>query len=278
MLGLALDRHVEVVVEPAERLSVTAAGEGSDLPLGPDHLAARVATAVTGTDCLAIQVRSDVPVSRGLGSSAALALAAAAAAGAPDPLAVAAAFDGHPENAAASWAGGLVAAVPVGDRVVTVALPVDPRLAVVAVVPDAGLSTRSARDVLPAMVARGAATANLGRLAMLLAGLADLDELRPEATDDRLHQEARTALFPHAPALLEALVGAGALAACWSGAGPTMVGFSTRADAPEVRRRTLQALAEVDLRCRVEILWPDLQGLATGPDAAAVDAGERAAS
>lgn len=278
VLGLALDCHVEVTVEPAPMLSVTADGEGSHLPRDAGHLAARVAAAVAGSDRLAIRVRSDIPVSRGLGSSAALALAAAAAAGAPDPLAVAAAVDGHPENAAASYAGGLVAAVPVDGEIVTVPLGVDPRLAVVAVVPDVGLATTAARAVLPPVVDRRAATANLGRMAMLLAGLADLDRMRPEATEDHLHQDARTVLFPKAPAILDALVAAGALAACWSGAGPTMIGFSTRADVAEVRRRTMGAVERLDLRAQVVVVHPDLEGLVTGPEAHAEPDGERAAS
>src|SRR5439155_487066 len=76
------------------------------------HMAARVASQVAGHECMTITVRSQIPVGRGLGSSAALAAAAAAAAGAEPHQAfgVAAKVDGHPENAAASVYGGLVAA------------------------------------------------------------------------------------------------------------------------------------------------------------------------
>ena len=70
----------------------------------------------SGHDRFAVTVRSQIPVSRGLGSSAALAAAAAAAAGAEDPFAIAATYDGHPENAAASVFGGLVAATTVEGR------------------------------------------------------------------------------------------------------------------------------------------------------------------
>src|ERR1700730_10033128 len=101
-LALALSLHVEVTMRPADRLHVESEGERSDLPVDETHLAAQVALQVTGHDRWAIGVRSEIPVGRGLGSSAALAAAAAAAAGADDPLAVAARMDGHPENAAAS--------------------------------------------------------------------------------------------------------------------------------------------------------------------------------
>src|SRR5579862_8830646 len=115
-LAIALGLHVEVEVRPAPRLVVRTAGEGSELPADRTHLAARVAIEVAGTEGLEVCVRSDIPVARGLGSSAALAAAAAAAAGAPDPLEVAARMDGHAENAAASVLGGLVTATIVGSR------------------------------------------------------------------------------------------------------------------------------------------------------------------
>ena len=122
-LALALALYVEVVVEPAERLTVTSEGEGADLPCDATHLAARIATEVAGHDRLHVHVRSEVPVGRGLGSSASLAVAAAAAAGAADPLAWGHRIDGHPENAAASVLGGLVAATVGRDGPVAARLP-----------------------------------------------------------------------------------------------------------------------------------------------------------
>src|SRR6202034_508881 len=104
---VALARSVAVEAEPASKLLVRSEGEGAGVSDDPSHLAARVAIDVAGTDRLAITVRSQVPVARGLGSAAALAVAAAAAAGAKDPLAVAARTDGHADNAAASTIGGL---------------------------------------------------------------------------------------------------------------------------------------------------------------------------
>src|SRR3984957_18462896 len=81
-LALALDLYVEVEIEPAERLTLRCEGEGEDLAADDTHLAARGALDGAGTDRLSITVRSEIPVARGLGSSAALAAAAAAAAGA----------------------------------------------------------------------------------------------------------------------------------------------------------------------------------------------------
>jgi homoserine kinase len=128
VLALALDLHVSVEIVPAARLSVEATGEGKELPRGSSHLAAAVATRVTGHDRWAIRVHSDIPVGRGLGSSAALAVAAAAAAGAADAMAEGCRVDGHPENAAASALGGLVAAAVIDGVPTARRLPLDPEL------------------------------------------------------------------------------------------------------------------------------------------------------
>lgn len=267
VLALALDRYVEVEIEPAEKLTVRSEGEGAGLADDAGHLAARVAMDVVGHDRLAITVRSQVPVARGLGSSAALAAAAAAAAGAEDPLAVAAQIDGHPENAAASVHGGLVVAATVRGAVQSVRLPLDPSLAFVAAVPERPLPTARARLALPDRVSREDATFNLGRLGFLVAGLADHRQLVREAAEDRLHQDYRSPLFPEAPKLLKALQAGGALAACWSGAGPSLLGICRHTDAPSVATAARSALAEAGVPGRVLLLRPDLQGLVVGEGA-----------
>lgn len=261
VLALAVDLYVEVEIEPARKLSVRAEGEGADIADDASHLAARVAIDVAGHDRLAITVRSDIPVARGLGSSAALAAAAAAAAGSKDPLGVAARVDGHPENAAASVVGGLLAATTVKGAVRAVRLPLDAGLGLVAVVPDRALATARARQVLPQRVSRSDATFNLGRMALLLAGLADRALLVKEATEDRLHQDYRIPLFPEAPQLLTHFLSAGALAACWSGAGPTLIGLCDGGDAERLRLAMVKALPEHGVTGEVRVLHPDLEGL-----------------
>ena len=262
VLGLALALYVEVEVVDAPHLVVRSTGEGADLAQDATHLAARVATAVRGHDRLAVTVASQIPVGRGLGSSAALAVAAAAAAGAADPLRVAASVDGHGENAAASVHGGLVAAPFVGGVPVVRRLPLDPDLGFVLLVPDRQLRTADARAALPATVALRDAVANLGRLALLLSGLADAALLERAAGEDRLHQDARSRLFPEAPGLLGALEGAGAVVACWSGAGTSLLGICrSTAEVARVRDAGEAALARAGVAGRAIALAPDLAGL-----------------
>jgi homoserine kinase len=261
VLAVALDLYVEVDVEPASRLVVRSEGEGADLEEDDMHLAARVAIDVVGHDRLAVTVRSAIPVARGLGSSAALAVAAAAAAGSKDPLGVAARIDGHPENAAASVVGGLVAATLVRGAVRAVRMPLDGGLVLVAMVPERPLPTTKARQALPLEVSRTDATFNLGRLALLLAGLADRSLLIREATEDRLHQDYRSPLFPEAPQLLARLVAAGALAACWSGAGPTLLGICDGEHGERVRAGAEEAMESIGVPGRALLLRPDLEGL-----------------
>ena len=260
-LAVALGLHVVVEVRAADRLTVLAEGEGHDLPADETHLAARVAMDVAGTDRLRVVVRSAIPVARGLGSSAALAVAAAAASGATDPLAVAAALDGHPENAAASLLGGLVTATMLGPRPVAARLALDPGLGFVVLVPEHALPTHQARLALAPSVPHEDATFNLGRLGLLVAGLADRRRLVREATEDRLHELQRTPLFPAAPVLLAGLLEAGALATCWSGAGPALLAMCDGDRAAAVRDAGEQLLARAGVPGRALAIDADTTGL-----------------
>lgn len=262
VLALALSLYVEVEIVPAEQFSLSSEGEGAGIAHDAEHLAVKVAVAVCGHDRLAIGVRSEIPVRRGLGSSAALAVAAAAAAGAPDPFKVAGEFEGHLENAAASFAGGLVSAAGLDSGPVVRRLPLDPGLSFVVLVPDRELATTEAREALPSEVSRTDAVFNLSRMGLLLAGLADRRLLSADAGEDRLHQHQRARLFPEAPELLERLTKAGALLSCWSGAGPSLLAIC---DGPyaaaSVREAGEGALETLAVPGRAIVLCPDLKGL-----------------
>jgi homoserine kinase len=260
-LGLALNLYTEVSVEPADSLELICQGEGSQFETGPDHLAARVAREVLGHDRVRIEVSSEVPVSRGLGSSAALAVAVAAACGADDPLTLVALLEGHADNAAACVLGGFVTAAIVDGVVHARPLPLDPDLSYVAVVPARELETKTARGAIPASIPHADAVFNLGRMGLLIAGMADQEFLRPFAAQDRIHQHYRTELFPESVEILRVLTEAGALASFWSGAGPTLLGVCPSAIVHWVRDAGAEAMSNVGLVGEAFVLDADLQGI-----------------
>ena len=222
---------------------------------------------MAGTDRLAITVRSQVPVARGLGSSAALAVAAAAAAGAKDPLAVAARTDGHADNAAASTIGGLVAAARIHGGVHAVRLPLDISLAFVAIVPDVSLSTSRARQVLPIEVSRDSAAFNLSRMALLLAGLADSRLLMPEATEDRLHQDYRSPALPgRAQAAGRRCRGPGHWPCAGRARVPPCSASARGRETAGVEAAATVALADANIPGEVLVLHPDMHGLVLDRD------------
>ena len=263
-LAVALQLYVEVTLEPADSFTITSEGCGAARYDHEGHLAAVVAARVLGHTRFALHVASSIPLSRGLGSSAALALAAAAAAGAADPLALAARVDGHAENAAASRMGGLVVAA-MGDagEVVARALPLDESWRYVVVIPDEELATASARSVLPELVSMRDAVDNLNALGLLIAGLADHRAFVAGAMNDRLHQPYRSALLAWATPLLATLRAAGASGACWSGAGSCMLGLCTGDTAAPVALAAAAFLHHHDVPGTVLTLEADYSGLVT---------------
>jgi homoserine kinase len=263
-LAVALSLYVDVTLEPADSLSIISDGCGAGRYDDERHLGVRVAAGILGHTNFSMRVTSSIPVSRGLGSSAALAVAAAAAAGDRDPLAVATGIDGHAENAAASTLGGLVVA-GVSDRhgVIARQLPLDDTWRFVVVVPDEELSTSEARQILPSTVPFGDAVSNLNAMGLLIAGLANHREFVDYSMDDYLHQPHRSSLLSFAGPLLALLRESGAAASCWSGAGPSMLGLVTDETANEVARAAREFLHAQSVPGEVFVLDADRVGLVT---------------
>ena len=209
---------------------------------------------------------SEIPVSRGLGSSAALIVGGVLAANSlrslgfsrETLLAVATRVEGHPDNVAPALLGGLTVSAMDGDRVVTAPFPLSGGLHFTALVPDAELSTERARAVLPKSLPRGDAIFNVSRAALLLKAL-ELGDLRLLKTglQDRLHQPYRRGLIEGYD-LAEALAcGQGAAGVCISGAGSTMLCISGDGD---FASRISAAVTGALPRWRVLPLTPDRTG------------------
>jgi homoserine kinase len=262
-LAVALTLYLEVTIEVADAFAITSEGFGAGQFDDERNLGARVAAEVLGHSNFVMHVKSEIPLSRGLGSSAALAVAAAVAAGATDPLAIGTRIDGHAENAAASLLGGLVVARSNDDGVVARSLALDDEWRFVVVIPDDELSTDDARDVLPDLVPFGDAIQNLSSMGLLLAGLADHDAWVAGAMDDVLHQPYRMSLLSFAQPLLTTLRDSGASGSCWSGAGSTMLGLATSERAEDVARAARSFLHDQGVAGVVQVLEADRTGLVT---------------
>lgn len=205
---------------------------------GEDNLvvqAYRAAMKRMGLSCetgLHIGFLADIPVCRGLGSSAALLAAGALAASALHGglldrrvlLEVCTELEGHPDNLAPALYGGLTASMLEEGVPYTVRYTVHPNLHFVAVVPDFELSTHKARSVLPKEVPYADAVYNLSHAAVLARALETGDaEVIAHALRDRLHQPYREGLIAHYDAARASALGLGAIAYCISGAGPTQL-------------------------------------------------------
>ncbi len=222
VLALALDLRCRVAVEASSEWSVTSNAE----PAGPESI--EMVRRVLGDGPFSVSIESDIPQQAGLGSSAALLVAAAAAGGAPgDRTAIAAAataVEGHPDNVAAAVHGGLIAVAPTGTR----RLPIHPSLRTVVAVPDEQLPTAEARAALSNEVDRSVAVRTAARIAMLVEGLRTADRgALAAALGDEMHEAPRARLTPTPSLLISAALEAGALYAAWSGAGPSVLAFTT---------------------------------------------------
>lgn len=229
-LALALNLYLECRFQPAAEWQITASGRDTQsIPTGESNLIRQTIARYTST-AFQLHIHNEIPVGKGLGSSAA-ALTAALRIARPDwparqLLNECAKLEGHPDNAAAAVLGGLVAAMMSPDGETTaVQIPVPTGLAIAAIVPNYPLSTAKARAALPACYTLADVVFNLQRTAVLTAALATGDlEAIGRALEDRLHHPYRAPLIP---GLAEALAhkSSGLLGCVLSGAGPSVLVF-----------------------------------------------------
>ncbi len=269
--GLAWQLYNEISLDPADELRI----EGCDPRWqGEDNLvytAYRAALAACGKagGTLHIRFRStEIPVSRGLGSSAALITVGVLAANELKGLGLdrsglldlAAAIEGHPDNVAPALYGGLTLSLTDGSHALTRVFPVSEALRFTLLIPPFELSTALARSVLPRELPLADAVFNLSRAALLPRALAEGDgELLRLTLADRLHQPYRAGLIPGwetAEALAASL---GALGLCLSGAGPTLLCISDCADAA-FPAALAQAASEKLPHWRIAEACPDREG------------------
>ena len=253
LFGLALDLYLRLKVTVEGRFVMATAadvawevvwsGEGEGLPapipLDEDNLAVRGLrrvweTAGVGVEGrVRVEARSEIPVSRGLGSSASAFVAgllagealAEADLGKERLLALAAAEEGHPDNAAPALFGGLTAAAPLpgGDHILTHRGLLFEKYLLGVSIPDRTLNTKLAREALPATIPHREAVASQQRAFFLFQCLTEgcTWSLR-ELVRDTLHQPHRAPLIPAFDEVMARAYECGAHAVWLSGSGPTL--------------------------------------------------------
>jgi homoserine kinase len=221
-MAAALALHLELEVEETGKFAVE-----TDLPVstGRENLCVRAFERLHSADGFTFRIRSRIPLSGGLGSSAAAIVAGLMAADHlfeldAELLALATELEGHPDNVAAALSGGFV--ICADGEAIRFEAPTG--LEALAVVPQEAVRTRTARAALPVEVPLQDAVFNVAHTALLTLGLARGDwDLVARGLRDRLHEPHRASIFPRSYELALRARELGALGATISGAGPTVL-------------------------------------------------------
>ncbi len=251
--GCALSLYTDVTFEETDcGLEITGCDEAYT---GPDNLAyvsycAVLASLSEEVRGVKIHIDAHIPICRGLGSSAALLVAGAIGANVlrgnrlstQGLLNITNAMEGHPDNLAPAFYGGLTASMVDNGLPVTVNFPLHPDWEFLALVPDFNLPTTHARSVLPTELPRADAIYNISHGALVLKALELGDEkLLRNAMQDRIHQPYRKKLIPDYDQI-EALIRTTGAAFCLSGAGPTLLCITRNKDLEEKLGKKLHAI------------------------------------
>lgn len=270
-VGLAVNRYLELRVTLSETWSFIPLNEEMlDIPRDEENLIYQVAKRVASSyesvlPACSVEVWSDIPMARGLGSSAAAIVAGVELANElcglqlsmKEKLHLASIIEGHPDNAGASLYGGLVVGLHQEQETELVAVhEVD--IDLVAVVPPYKLYTKDARDVLPGYLEyTGAVEASAVSNVLVAAVLSNNWRLAGKMMKkDLFHQPYRGTLIKELSKVQEAAMEAGAYGAALSGAGPTVLAFTARG-----KGKSLAKLLKAQFpKCEVDELTPVLEG------------------
>ncbi len=274
-LGLALGIHLECRFTPADALSISLSGRDThSIPTDDTNLIWQTALRVAEAQGrplrpVSLEVRNDIPIGKGLGSSAAALVAGVAIADGVlgldwdehKILDEAARIEGHPDNVAAAVLGSMTTAA-IGDDGVTraVRLEIPDSFSIAIVCPNYELATSGMRGVLPDCYSKEDTIFNLQRATLLVAALATgARDVFPNAMFDRLHQPYRMNQVPGMKEILDLRLPA-LLGCALSGAGPSMLVLFD-AGHEEVVEAVRQEFVKAG--CEADVLFPaiDRQGL-----------------
>jgi len=275
-IGLALDLWNSVTID-TDGIAGEVTNSGSEAALleGRENLTVKAMKTLAREAGVklppfALHAETEIPIARGLGSSASALVAGLVAAnhlldlGLDREALFARAWriEGHGDNVGAALYGGAVLAVPS----VPYATPLWQReelgFTAVVFIPEVTGATWAARAALPADVPHADAALNVATASGLVAGFLTGDtKLIAAGMNDRLHEPYRARLFSHLGAMKAAALEQGAIGACLSGAGPTILAFVPHACVDEVACAMRETAAELAVPGRVMPLAPTLQGV-----------------
>ncbi len=254
--GLALDIRNVVTLDTDAAPEITWQHEGQDeLPTDGSDLISRTMASVAARmqeplPAFALHGENNIPLARGLGSSSAAVVAGVVLASVVLDLglhhepasvfALAADFEGHPDNAAPACFGGFTVALP--DGLVHRFEPHPDLTPLTLVIPATRLLTENARAALPDTVSFDAAVFNVAHAGVLVAALTDDPSLLRAAMHDRLHEQVRLALVPAVRDLFEELRRRD-IPVCVSGAGPTLLAFPAPSEEIELHGADIRRAA-----------------------------------
>jgi len=275
--GIALKLYNTLWAELCPGGTLTVENQNQDSPELADPkrnwvtLAAEKLFAAAGADNLGAHfiLNNQIPVSRGLGSSAAAIVGGLLAANMllgdiftlEELTEMAVDMEGHPDNVCPALYGGFVASCRrEGQPTTMLKFKLPAVLKGVVAVPEFQLSTKAARSVMPQEVAMGDAVFNIQRASLLLGALMAGDlALMSQMMEDKLHQPYRFPLIPGAYEVLAAAKESGALAAALSGAGPTLIAF-TDGDGREIGAAMENAWLKKGVKSHAMVLEQDDAG------------------
>lgn len=257
VMAAALDLFLELEVEETSEFSFDPAG--LDVPTGRDNLIVRAFESLHSADGIAFRLKQTIPLGRGLGSSAAAIVAGLVAAdhlyelalSEEELLARGTELEGHPDNIAAAIFGGFVICDPGDGPPDASRFPPPDGLEGILVIPrEEDVPTEQAREAIPEEIPLGDALGNIFSAARLTLGLYRGDlSLIAASLKDNIHQGRRRGLYPRSMELVEGAREIGALGATISGAGPTVLVWTTWDEAGKVSE-------ELERRCGD---WAEIQ-------------------
>ena len=278
-LGLALKLYLNMEIEEIEEgLVIEYQGEGAEkFSSKKDTLIGKSAELVlkkTGQDKskkgLKIKAFNQIPVTRGLGSSASAIIGGIVGAAKfyninltnQEILELALSLEGHMDNIVPALIGGLTLAYKTGQEEIKWVRIKTPRdLRVVVAIPDFTLSTGEMRRALPQKVALPEAVFNLSRSALLINALQNSDwDVLAEAMEDRLHQPYRAPFIPGIGDIFSQIKKTGLAGVALSGSGPSVVSLTKVGSEEEISKIMKDTFLKAGITCRTLVLEADLEG------------------